>query len=158
LPDLQPAGDETSEGYQLTIKGGATRAPASSGGTRMQKITEEIERITVFRNQHGEPVGIIIAEDESTEPLYGAFIHGPVSGWKWLSESTDREKVFHEAREHFFYHSHFCPECRFDVDCEHSYKCQEPDKDQVCEDCRQPETTEDAHLEADYEARTALYD
>jgi hypothetical protein len=100
-----------------------------------QKITEQTEQITVFRNQTGSPVGIIIAQDEFAEPLYGAFIYCVVNGWKWLSESTDKEKVYHEAREYFFCHHHFCPMCHFDVECEHSYKCSDMDKDELCQDC-----------------------
>jgi hypothetical protein len=99
------------------------------------KIKEQNEQITVFRNETGSPVGIIITEDESPEPLYGAFIYCVVNGWKWLSESTDKEKVYHQAREYFFCHHHFCPMCHFDVECEHSYKCSDMDKDELCEDC-----------------------
>jgi hypothetical protein len=101
------------------------------------KITEQNEQITVFRNETGSPVGIIIAQDEYAEPLYGAFIYCVVNGWKWLVESTDKEKVYHEAREHFFCHHHFCPTCRYDIECETSYKCSAPDKDEICLDCQE---------------------
>jgi hypothetical protein len=103
-----------------------------------QKITEQTETITVFRNESGSPVGIIIAQDEFAKPLYGAFIYCSMNGWKWLSESIDKEKVYHEAREHFFRHNHFCNACGYDIECELSYKCTDPtrEKEEICEDCR----------------------
>jgi hypothetical protein len=56
-----------------------------------------------------------ITEDQSPEPLYGAFIYCVVNGWKWLVESTDKEKVYHQAKESFYNHTHFCPTCRYDI-------------------------------------------
>jgi hypothetical protein len=116
-----------------------------------QKITEATEHITVFRNANGIPIGLIIAEDESPQPVYGAFVYNLSTGWKWLSESPDKDKVYHEAREHFYQHTHYCPACRCDVECEFSYTCGTPEHDEICLDCQgeeeTPQAPQDSHLE-----------
>jgi hypothetical protein len=100
------------------------------------KRKEQIEQITVFRNENGSPVGLIITEDESPEPVYGAFVYTLPNGWRWVIESTDKERVYREAREVFFYHTHFCPQCEFDVCCDLYHECQDPEADLTCEDCK----------------------
>jgi hypothetical protein len=65
------------------------------------KRKEQIEQITVFRNENGSPVGMIIAEDESPVPVYGAFAYTLPNDWRWVIESTDKEKVLRKAREVF---------------------------------------------------------
>jgi hypothetical protein len=115
----------------------------------MKNVVEKIEPITIFRNENGSPVGIIIAQDEYPEPLYGAFIHCVVNGWRWLAESTDKEKVYHEAREYFHSHTHFCPGCEFDFECQHSYNCKAQEADQTCEACQsKQQSTEAANITA----------
>src|SRR5690349_10996471 len=99
-------------------------------------ITENQEQVTVFRNSNGIPVGLIIAEDQSPAPVFGAFVHNMATGWRWLSESTNKEQVYEEARVHFYAHTHFCPDCECDFECEDSHKCSDPDKESTCGGCK----------------------
>jgi hypothetical protein len=122
----------------------------------MQKVIEQTEQLTVFRDE-STIKGIIFEQEIDGEKWFSAIHLSRLDGWKWLTESPDREKVFHEAREHFAYHSHECPTCKGCVECAASYKCDDPDKEQLCDECQDGQRTpEDSHLEAEYEAHTEI--
>jgi hypothetical protein len=134
------------------------RAPLNHAqkGTLMNKDAKEsTEQVITYRDKAGEIIAFIFEEQYRDRTIFTAYGKS-TGGYKWFEQSEDKEEILEKARQHVFYHSHFCPTCKYDVECEQHFHCDDPEKEILCEECAESHQPEDAHLESEYESRTDL--
>lgn len=105
-------------------------------------MREAVEQVTVYRNEKGEIAGLILEEEYRGKPVFTCY-KATNDGFRWLNQG-EREQVTGDARERFFFHTHHCPVCWCEVECDRGYECADQQKDVRCEECAERQHTDGA--------------